>query len=316
MRNLYIYLIENKINGKLYIGQRRCKCKPEEDIGYLGSGFLMLRAIKKYSKENFKKTILHKDIKTQDELNELEINEIKNYNTLAKNKQGYNLADGGHCGNGLAGFTDEQMKVRGAKISKANTGQKRSLEHCKAQSKRKLGKTLKKCKWKKVFSEEHKDKLKDSHKTRIYKKHKPHKKHAPCSEETKKNISEANKYNVPEFEGTLDIIIKKERPKRVDKNIFSTEHRNNISKAQKGKTWSKERKNKKSESSKGSGNSRWIEVDESKIDLIEKWYMEDKCNMKFIFEKTGLKTGKVTRLLESRGIITGYKDKRRYKYGE
>ena len=110
--------------------------------------------------------------------------------------------------------------------------------------------------------------------------------------------------------------IEKEKPIKVVKNVFSESHKKNISKAKIGKTWSEERKNKKSESSKGSGNSRWIEVDESKIDLIEKWYMEDKCNMKFIFEKTGLKTGKVARLLESRGIITGYKDKRRYKYGE
>jgi hypothetical protein len=52
-----------------------------------------------------------------------------------------------------------------------------------------------------------------------------------------------------------------------------------------GVKWSQERKNKKSETTRGSANSRWIEVDKSVVDQIEKWYMEDKCTMQFIFEK-------------------------------
>jgi len=66
-------------------------------------------------------------------------------------------------------------------------------------------------------------------------------------------------------------------------------------------------------SSKGRGNSRWIEVDVKAVDIIEKWYIVDRCTMKFIYEKTGLKHRKVERLLQARGIITGHTNIRRYK---
>lgn len=56
----YIYKITNKINGKWYIGSRRGYITVREVLEdkYLGSGFGLWRAIKKYGIENFEKKVL------------------------------------------------------------------------------------------------------------------------------------------------------------------------------------------------------------------------------------------------------------------
>ena len=56
----YIYVIQNMLNGKTYIGQRKCpkNKKPSEDTHYLGSGYILKKAFKKYGRKNFKKEIL------------------------------------------------------------------------------------------------------------------------------------------------------------------------------------------------------------------------------------------------------------------
>lgn len=53
----YCYEIRNLINGKYYRGKSGAE-DPEKDVDYLGSGPLIKRAISKYGKKNFKKTIL------------------------------------------------------------------------------------------------------------------------------------------------------------------------------------------------------------------------------------------------------------------
>jgi hypothetical protein len=50
-----IYKTTNLINNKIYVGQHSVI---EKNDVYLGSGFLLKKAIKKYGKENFKKEIL------------------------------------------------------------------------------------------------------------------------------------------------------------------------------------------------------------------------------------------------------------------
>ena len=51
----YVYLTENLVNGKLYIGQHRAK---ELDINYKGSGLYIIEAIKKYGLDSFVPVVL------------------------------------------------------------------------------------------------------------------------------------------------------------------------------------------------------------------------------------------------------------------
>lgn len=89
-----IYLIENNINGKGYVGKN--SNKKLENL-YFGSGIAIKRAIKKYGKENFTKSILQVCANEQ-ELNEAEVFFIEKYKTFSN---GYNMTKGGE---GKLGF--------------------------------------------------------------------------------------------------------------------------------------------------------------------------------------------------------------------
>lgn len=94
----YIYSIFNQINGKYYIGQSRRIYKnnylnKKNIINYYGSGSIIKKAILKYGRDNFCKSILDYAY-SKEELNRLEIYYIKKKNTLIPN--GYNLREGGN----------------------------------------------------------------------------------------------------------------------------------------------------------------------------------------------------------------------------
>lgn len=86
----YVYETTNLINGKKYIGQHKSKFF---DTKYVGSGIILLEAIKKYGKENFKVKII-KECVDADELNQAEIFFINKYNAVDSENY-YNIARGG-----------------------------------------------------------------------------------------------------------------------------------------------------------------------------------------------------------------------------
>jgi len=93
MKQYYIYLTTNLIDGKKYIGQHAGSINDN----YLGSGVLLTKAIEKYGKENFKKEIL--EICKKEELDEKEKYYIKKYNAN-EDENFYNLSEGGQQGDG------------------------------------------------------------------------------------------------------------------------------------------------------------------------------------------------------------------------
>ena len=85
-----VYKITNLINGKFYIGKH---ATTNLNDGYMGSGRLITKAIKKYGVDNFTKEILH-IFTTETEMNESE----KQLVVLCENS--YNLCPGGSGGFG------------------------------------------------------------------------------------------------------------------------------------------------------------------------------------------------------------------------
>ena len=82
-----IYLTTNLVNGKIYIGQTRT-----DDPNYLGSGTLIVKAVQKYGRENFKRETLEV-VNKEDYLDEREIFWISTFK--AKGYEMYNVQEGG-----------------------------------------------------------------------------------------------------------------------------------------------------------------------------------------------------------------------------
>lgn len=100
----FIYETTNKLNGMKYIG----KCiyhRQNNWQSYLGSGLYLQRAIKKYGKENFVKTILE-EAYSNEELNELEESYIERFKAV-ESPNYYNIK---HAAIGGDIFTDNPRK--------------------------------------------------------------------------------------------------------------------------------------------------------------------------------------------------------------
>ena len=95
----YIYETTNLVNGKKYVGQKKSKVFLKEE--YLGSGKLILLAIKKYGKENFSIKLIE-ECNTREELDEREIYWIANLRKNYSPSMIYNIADGAEKNSDLA----------------------------------------------------------------------------------------------------------------------------------------------------------------------------------------------------------------------
>ena len=98
----YVYLTTNLKNGKQYVGDHSTN---NLNDGYLGSGLLIIKSIKKYGLNNFKREILE-FFKTKKEAFSAQERYINEYNTL---NNGYNISPkGGH--NVKNCFSEESKK--------------------------------------------------------------------------------------------------------------------------------------------------------------------------------------------------------------
>lgn len=119
----YIYLTENLVNHKKYIGKK----VSSEFLGtkYLGSGTYLKRAIAKYGAENFRVKML-KQCYSSEELDISEVEFINEYDAVNSDEY-YNLATG-IKGNTRGSKKDEKWKARMAELA---TGRRHSEETCK-----------------------------------------------------------------------------------------------------------------------------------------------------------------------------------------
>jgi len=104
---IYIYIIWFP-SKKSYVGQTyNLKGRM---LSHLGAGSLVGNALRKY--DDWKVSILH-TVKIRDEANRIEIEEIRNFNSVCPN--GYNLTRGGEGGLGCQISEETRKKISEAK---------------------------------------------------------------------------------------------------------------------------------------------------------------------------------------------------------
>lgn len=112
-RYYYIYLINNLLNGKQYVGSKMYDCEKKDKI-YMGSSKYINADIILFGIENFSKVILEENMLfiSKEELLERESYYIHLYDTL--NPNGYNRYDPvkciGFCSIGIKWKQTEQAK--------------------------------------------------------------------------------------------------------------------------------------------------------------------------------------------------------------
>lgn len=155
--NGIIYKAENKINGKVYIGQtiqglsRRKTRHKYDSLNNIADNFFY-RAIRKHGWENFEWSILC-ETDSESKLNALEKFYIAAYRKMTKC---YNSNDGGGSMSGYKASPETCQKLR-----EINTGRIITDEHRRNISKARKGIKLK------PFTEDHKRKIGESNKGKI-----------------------------------------------------------------------------------------------------------------------------------------------------
>src|ERR1035437_838224 len=160
---MVIYLITNSVNGKQYVGQtvQALHSRFAFHTSRASRCLALKSAIAKYGKENF---TIKEFAKCQhvEELNKIEQEKIKEFNTLAPN--GYNLTTGGK-GHTYSAESRKKMSESGKKRKPI------SPETSKKLSERMVG--AKNWHFGKKFSKEHREKLSVSHMGNISRKGQP-----------------------------------------------------------------------------------------------------------------------------------------------
>lgn len=263
----FVYLTTNKINGKQYIGQHRCKRSELFTDGYLGSGIAIKLAIKKYGRENFERIILEY-ANSSEELNAIEAKYANE--AVLENDNFYNLKTGGNqhvvCSKEVGRkisesrkgmvFTDEHRKHISESKRRENLSEetRKKNSESKKGNKNRLGKHL---------SEESKKKMHDSHVGRFKGADSPmfgrhHTEEAKKKMSIKKKELYKNKQNHPQFGREKSSEHRKKISDSLKGNIpwntgkkMSDEHKQKLSEAHKGKKHSEESRKKLSNSLKG-----------------------------------------------------------------
>lgn len=106
-----IYLITNMINGKMYVGQSIHPQKRFQEHCNNHTHSIIHKAIQKYGKENFKLTILEKNVVNY---NEREKYWISFYNCIVPN--GYNITPGGENPPVLRGVNNPNSNLTSQKV--------------------------------------------------------------------------------------------------------------------------------------------------------------------------------------------------------
>jgi hypothetical protein len=135
----YTYLIENKINGKKYIGVRSCQIDPSTDF-YWSSSKSLKNEINLIGRENFKKIILAIfDTRTEAVCNEIELhkfydvgNNPKFYNRARQTSTGFDTTGTPSPLKGVAKTSAQKKKQ--SKIMKLKSNGKNNAMYGKTQS--------------------------------------------------------------------------------------------------------------------------------------------------------------------------------------
>lgn len=175
-----IYMIENKINHKIYVG--KTSKDPEErfrqhkNASYRDSNFHLHNSIRKYGEQNFDLMSLE-ETSTEERANELEKKWINRFQTF--NKVGYNMIEGGKglgAGENHPQYGNSLSEEHKNDLSKSLTGREYSDETLEKMSKSSRGK--RNGFYGKTHSEDAKRKMSKNHK-------------GSPTEETKKKISKS-----------------------------------------------------------------------------------------------------------------------------
>lgn len=111
-------------NGKGYVGKTKHEDPKVRFKDHCVAGTLVGNAIRKYGRENVKLEILHSNIETYEDLNDLERQYIEQHQTH-KSKNGYNVSLGGDAGNIFAGRSESESNEIRIKMS---TSRKKFLD--------------------------------------------------------------------------------------------------------------------------------------------------------------------------------------------